>query len=76
MAAAALLMIILGNADRAGVPDGIGKAVRNVTLPFKVAALYMQEPDGRLAVPVEGVRAKQIRDSWHASRSGGRLHEG
>ena len=76
LASAALLVVALGNADRAGVPDRVRKAVRGVTLPFKVAALYMKEPDGRLAVPVEGVRVKQIGDSWHAPRSGGRLHEG
>ena len=72
----ALLVVALNNIDRAGVPYGLRKTVRGVVLPFKVAALYMQEPDGRLAVPVGGVRVKQIRDSWHASRSGGRLHEG
>ena len=76
LASAALLVVVLGNADGAGVPDPIRKAVRGVTLPFKVAALYIKEPDVRLAVPVEGVRVKQIGDSWHAPRSGGRLHEG
>jgi murein DD-endopeptidase MepM/ murein hydrolase activator NlpD len=76
LASAALLVVVLSNADRVGVPDPFRKAVRGVTLPFKVAALYVKEPDGRLAVPVEGVRVKQIGDSWHASRSGGRLHEG
>lgn len=72
----ALLAVALNNADRAGVPDPVRKAVRGVTLPFKVAALYIREPDARLAVPVEGVRVRQIGDSWHAPRSGGRLHEG
>lgn len=47
-----------------------------MTLPFKVAQLYAKPPDTTLAVPVEGVRAGQIKNSWHAPRSGGRLHEG
>lgn len=47
-----------------------------VALPFKAAMLYSQPPDAALVVPVEGVRAAQIKSSWHAPRSGGRLHEG
>lgn len=30
----------------------------------------------RLDVPVQGVRATALRDSWHAGRQGGRKHEG
>ncbi len=29
-----------------------------------------------LLMPVEGVRVADVRDSWHAPRGGGRLHEG
>ena len=29
-----------------------------------------------LAMPVQGVRPKALRDTWHATRSGGRKHEG
>ncbi|MFT4173799.1 MAG: M23 family metallopeptidase [Rhodocyclaceae bacterium] len=29
-----------------------------------------------LPVPVEGVRPRQIADTWHGARSGGRKHEG
>jgi len=67
----ALFVLTLKQLDRARVP-----AAQRATLPFKVALLAAKEPAGELAVPVEGVSVKQIGDSWHAPRSGGRLHEG
>ena len=70
-ACAALLVVALNQLDRAGFP-----AARHATLPFKVALLSAKEADRELAVPVEGVPVKRIGDSWHAPRSGGRLHEG
>ena len=66
-----LLCLALRNLDAARVPGA-----RQATLPFKVAMLSAREPDGALAMPVEGVRVKQVGNSWHAPRSGGRLHEG
>lgn len=71
LACAVLLFVALKNlgVTRDGV---VGKAA----LPFRLARLYAQEPDARLNVPVEGVRVSQVGDSWHAARSGGRLHEG
>jgi murein DD-endopeptidase MepM/ murein hydrolase activator NlpD len=67
----ALFVLTIKQLDRARFP-----AAQRATLPFKVALLAAKEPPGELAVPVEGVRVKQIGDSWHAPRSGGRLHEG
>ncbi|MCA1565304.1 MAG: M23 family metallopeptidase [Acidobacteria bacterium] len=55
---------------------GVASKLSGVTLPFKVAMLYAKEPDVELSVPVEGVSVKQIKNTWHAPRSGGRLHEG
>ena len=71
LACAVLLFVVLKNLDAARFP-----AARTVALPFKVALLAAEEPDRQLAVPVEGVRAGQVGDSWHAPRPGGRLHEG
>jgi murein DD-endopeptidase MepM/ murein hydrolase activator NlpD len=68
---AVLLFVALRNLDAARLPFA-----RRATLPFKVAMLSAREPDRRLAMPVEGVRVRQVGDSWHAARSGGRLHEG
>lgn len=67
----ALLVVALKHLERNGL-----HAARYATLPFKVALLSAKEPDRELAVPVEGVSVKRINNSWHAPRSGGRLHEG
>lgn len=76
LACTTLLVIVLVNQDQAGIPDYIRTILHQVALPFKVARLYTKAPDRALVVPVEGVRVKQIRDSWHAPRSNERLHEG
>lgn len=57
-------------------PEAAASFTSRVTLPFKIALLYAKEPDQEIAVPVDGVRLGRVRDSWHAPRSGGRLHEG
>lgn len=69
---AALLLVAYQYADHIG---GAFK-LSGLALPFRAAVLYAQEPDRELVVPVEGVGVKQIQNSWHAPRTGGRLHEG
>lgn len=71
LACVALLVVTLKHLDGARV-----RAARYMTLPFKVALLSAKDADRQLSVPVEGVRVKNINDTWHAPRSGGRLHEG
>jgi murein DD-endopeptidase MepM/ murein hydrolase activator NlpD len=71
LAFAALLVLTLKHLDGARTP-----VARHATLPFKVAMLAAKEADRQLLLPVEGVRLKQVGDSWHAPRSGGRQHEG
>lgn len=71
LACLVLLFVVLKNLDAARFPGA-----RQAALPFKVAALAAAGPDQELWMPVEGVRVKQVGDSWHAPRSGGRLHEG
>ncbi len=71
-----LLVLARDHADQSGLTEKASGAARSATLPFKIAWLSMKEPDSKLVVPVEGVSAEQIRDSWHAPRSGNRLHEG
>ena len=41
-----------------------------------VARLSAQEPDKKLAMPLEDVTRRQIADTWHAPRGSSRLHEG
>ena len=41
-----------------------------------VAQLYTKDPDKTLAMPVQDVSKRQVANTWHAPRDGGRLHEG
>ena len=71
-----VVAIIFVIAFRVANPEVVSSFTRRVTLPFKVALLYAEEPEREIAVPVDGVRLSHVRDSWHAPRSGMRLHEG
>lgn len=42
----------------------------------RILKLYTQEPDTRLAMPLEDIRKKEISDTWQAARGEGRKHEG
>jgi murein DD-endopeptidase MepM/ murein hydrolase activator NlpD len=42
----------------------------------RIAKLYTQAPDTKLAMPLEDVRKKEIADTWQAARGVGRKHEG
>ena len=48
------------------------------TLVFyaRVAKLYTQSPDTRIAMPLEDVSRKEVADTWAAPRGTGRRHEG
>lgn len=43
---------------------------------IQVAKLYSQEPDRRIAMPLEDVSKRQVADTWGAPRGTGRSHEG
>jgi murein DD-endopeptidase MepM/ murein hydrolase activator NlpD len=42
----------------------------------RVARLYTQSPDARLAMPLENLSKKAIANTWQAPRGDGRRHEG
>jgi peptidoglycan LD-endopeptidase LytH len=42
----------------------------------RVAKLYTQRPDTKLAMPLENVSTRAIADTWQAPRGTDRLHEG
>jgi murein DD-endopeptidase MepM/ murein hydrolase activator NlpD len=44
--------------------------------PLRVARLLCAPAPSSLPVPVDGVRAQQIADTWGGPRSGGRKHQG
>ena len=67
VAAAMFLLVVTG----AG-----GALADTVVFYVRVAKLYTEEPHSRIKMPVEDVSKREISDTWHAPRSGGRRHEG
>lgn len=56
---------------------GIGAPIVNRLVFYgRVARLYTQEPDTKIAMPLEDVRKKEIADTWQAPRGVDRRHEG
>jgi murein DD-endopeptidase MepM/ murein hydrolase activator NlpD len=67
VAVTALILMITGAAD----------AITNHLLFYaRVARLYTQTPDSKIAMPLEDVYKRQIADTWGAPRGVGRRHEG
>jgi murein DD-endopeptidase MepM/ murein hydrolase activator NlpD len=57
--------------------SGIAGSLRDTAAFYlRVARLYTQEPETRIAMPLENVRKQQIADTWHAPRGTSRVHEG
>lgn len=55
----------------------VSKPTKPPVLPNdRIQALKNQAMPKQLPVPVDGVSRKQLRDTWGASRSSGRTHEG
>ena len=56
---------------------GIFDVISNQFLFYaRVARLYTQEPDSRIAMPLQDVTKRQVADTWGAARGVGRRHEG
>lgn len=53
-----------------------GFIANRLSFYVQVARLYSQDPDRRLAMPLEDVSKRQIADTWGAPRGTGRRHEG
>ncbi|HEX2270844.1 MAG TPA: M23 family metallopeptidase [Pyrinomonadaceae bacterium] len=70
-------LVIIGAALFLLVVTGVGGALAD-TLVFyaRVAKLYAEEPHTRIKMPVADVTKREVADTWHAPRSGGRRHEG
>jgi len=59
------------------VVTGAGGALASTIVFYaRIAKLYTQEPHTKIRMPVEDVATRQITNTWHAPRSGGRQHEG
>jgi murein DD-endopeptidase MepM/ murein hydrolase activator NlpD len=63
LAVTLLLFVVTGAAD-------------SLVFYARVLKLYTQEPDTRIAMPLEDVRKKEIADTWQAPRGTSRRHEG
>ena len=53
-----------------------GMLIDDIGFYARVAHLYTQEPDRKIAMPLEDVSRRQIADTWGAPRGTGRTHEG
>ena len=58
------------------VSGAVGSIRDTAVFYLHVAKLYTQDPDSRLAMPLENVRKQQIADTWGAPRGTNRTHEG
>jgi murein DD-endopeptidase MepM/ murein hydrolase activator NlpD len=59
------------------VVTGAGEFIADRAIFYaRVAKLYTQEPDSRIAMPLEDVAKRQVTDTWQARRGVGRKHEG
>ena len=63
LAVTLLLVVITGVSD-------------SLLLYARIVKLYTQEPDTRIAMPLEEVSTKAIADTWQAPRGTNRRHEG
>ena len=63
LAVGLLLLVVTGASDR-------------LVFYARILKLYTQQPDTKLAMPLEDVRKKEIADTWQAARGEGRKHEG
>lgn len=75
-ACAVLLAAAFFNPDRLWLPEEVRQVVNIISLPVQLLLLRAKEAERELPSPVGGVGVRQVRDSWHAPRAGGRLHEG
>src|SRR3954449_2842863 len=59
------------------LPDLLGdRAWDTLSLPYRMARLTARPADQALGMPVQGVHAARVADTWHAPRAPRRQHEG
>jgi peptidoglycan LD-endopeptidase LytH len=73
------LICVLGAAELFGLWMETPQAQdvwRRAAMPYRLAKLQLEPADRLLPVPVQGLRRKQIANTWKAPRPGDRKHEG
>jgi len=68
-------IVLVGLVSAVGLAFGLGLGDK-LLLYARIARLYIQTPESRIAMPLEGVSKSQVANTWHAPRGVGRLHEG
>ena len=59
------------------VVTGAGSYLADTAVFYaRVARLYTETPDSKIAMPLENMSKRQIADTWQAPRGTGRKHEG
>lgn len=77
MAACVVLAALAASAGlRARLPEGVRGAFGAAGFPVQLLLMGAKPADRELRTPVRGVRAAQVKDTWHAPRGEGRRHEG
>ena len=71
-----LVLMTLTAKFRDQLPAGWRGVAGAVGLPVGLVRMGLREADRELRVPVSGVLAAQVTDTWGAPRGGGRRHEG
>lgn len=69
------IIILIGSLLSACQPPASGHSP-GLSYPYVLWTLQKTPLEPQLNMPVEGVSSKQIQDTWGASRSEGRKHEG
>lgn len=54
----------------------IGLVRDQIAMSYRVARLYLEPAEPAILMPVKGVPARAVGNTWGAPRSGGRKHEG
>ena len=62
--------------DQENIKAYIKEAYDKFMFPVRLAELQAASPDDALVIPIEDISKSEITDTWGASRSGGRSHEG
>lgn len=71
------VLVVLATGMLLLIVTGAGGALADTMVFYaRVAKLYTEDPHTRIKMPVEDVTTRQVTDTWHAPRSGGRMHEG
>lgn len=65
--------LLVNNAPEDTFVDEIGDSA---AMPFRYASLLAKEPEGKINIPIRGLKRDQIANTWGAPRGSDRTHQG